>query len=154
MLFIEKVCQALADHHVRYALVGGHAVALHGAVRGTVDIDIAVDWSLKSLQRAESALHSLGLVSHLPIRAEDVFNYRDEYVENRNLLAWNFRHPDDVSKQVDIIIVYDLKGKRRTKIPTASGQLYLLSLQDLVDMKKASGRPQDLADVDALERLK
>ena len=154
MLFIEKVCQALADHDVRYALVGGHAVALHGAVRGTVDVDIVVDWSLKSLQRAEAALHGLGLVSHLPISAEDVFNYRDEYVDNRNLAAWNFHHPEDVSQQVDIIIVCDLKGKRRSKIRTASGQLYLLSLRDLVDMKKASARPQDLADVDALERLK
>jgi hypothetical protein len=75
-------------------------------------------------------------------------------VENRNLVAWNFHNPSDISQQVDIIIVYNLKGRRRQKIRTGSGQLYLLSLQDLLNMKKASGRQQDLADVEALERLK
>jgi hypothetical protein len=43
MLFIEKTCKALAESGVRYAIVGGYAVALHGAVRGTMDVDIAVN---------------------------------------------------------------------------------------------------------------
>jgi len=36
----------------------------------------------------------------------------------------------------------------------ASRPLFLLPVEDLLKMKKASGRPQDLADVEALERLK
>ncbi len=62
-LFINKVCGALAARRVRYALVGGHAVSLHGAVRGTVDIDFAINWNLRSLQNAEKALDEIGLVS-------------------------------------------------------------------------------------------
>jgi hypothetical protein len=154
MLLVEKVCQALASHGVRYALVGGYAVALHGAVRGTVDIDIVVDWTLKSLRATEIALNSLGLVSRLPLSADDVFGFRDEYVKNRNLVAWNFHNPADVSQQVDVVIVFDLKGKRRHRVPAASGPLFLLTVSDLLGMKRASGRPQDLADVAALERLK
>ena len=153
MLFVEKVCQSLAAHGVRYALVGGYAVALHGAVRGTVDIDIVIDWTLKALRKTESALNSLGLVSRLPLSADDVFAFRDEYVKNRNLIAWNFHNPADISQQVDVVITYDLTGKRRYRMPTASGPLFLLAKEDLLDMKKASGRPQDLADVAALERL-
>lgn len=153
MLFVESVCKALAGHGVRYALAGGHAVALHGAVRGTVDIDVVVDWTLKSLQKTEAALRESGLVSRLPVRADDIFNFRDEYIEKRNLVAWNFYHPGDPSQQVNVIISYDLKGKRRTGITTSSAALYVLSLRDLVEMKRVSGRPQDLADVDALERL-
>ena len=143
----------MADHGVRYALVGGYAVALHGAVRGTVDVDVVVDWNLESLQGAEQALRDLGLVSRLPVAAVDLFNFRDEYVNNRNLLAWNFYNPDDISQQVDVVITYDLRGRRRHRVPTASGPLFLLTLEDLVNMKKASGRPQDLADVEALEKL-
>ena len=143
----------MADHGVRYALVGGYAVALHGAVRGTVDVDVVVDWNLESLQGAEQALRDLGLVSRLPVAAVDLFNFRDEYVNNRNLVAWNFYNPDDISQQVDVVITYDLRGRRRHRVPTASGPLFLLTLEDLVDMKKASGRPQDLADVEALEKL-
>jgi hypothetical protein len=151
--FVEKVCQSLAGHGVRYALVGGYAVALHGAVRGTVDVDIVIDWTLKALRKTEMALNSLGLVSRLPLSVDDVFAYRDEYVKNRNLIAWNFHNPADGSQQVDVVITYDLTGKRRYRVPTASGPIFLLVKEDLLDMKKASGRPQDLADVEALERL-
>jgi hypothetical protein len=154
MLFVSQVCHELEKEGVRYALAGGFAVALHGAVRGTVDIDIVIDWNLTSLQAAESALGRLGLVSRLPVGAEEVFRFRDEYVKNRNLIAWNFYHPEDATKLVDLIITYDLAGRGRHALKTAGGRLYLLERKDLVAMKKTSGRPQDLADVDALERLK
>ncbi len=48
------------------SVVGGYAVALHGAVRATVDIDIALTWDLRSLQAAERTLVELGLVSNCP----------------------------------------------------------------------------------------
>lgn len=153
MSFLSKVGRAFAEKGLRYAIVGGHAVALHGAVRGTVDIDIALSWNLKTLKGAEQALTELGLVSRLPISAEDVFRFRDEYIENRNLIAWNFHNPANPAEQVDIIITYDLRGKQRTRVSTADGPVQVLGLKDLIEMKRASGRPQDLEDADALERL-
>lgn len=153
MSFLSRVCHAFADRGLRYAIVGGHAVALHGAVRGTVDIDVALSWNLKSLEGAEQALTELGLSSRLPVHAEDVFRFRDEYVRNRNLIAWNFYNPHNAAEQVDIVITYDLEGKRRQRVDTSDGSVYVLSRKDLIAMKRASGRPQDLEDADALERL-
>lgn len=153
MTALERICTALRVAGVRYALVGGHAVALHGAVRGTVDIDVAVSWSRKSLRATEKALNDAGLVSRLPITADDVFDFRKEYVEKRNLVAWSFYNPDDLSEQVDVIITYDLKGKRTRKIQLTSGPISVLALRDLIEMKRESGRPQDIEDVRALERL-
>ncbi len=128
-------------------------MALHGAVRGTVDIDIAIAWNRKALAAAENALNDLGLVSRLPVSASDVFNFRQEYIENRNLVAWNFYNPSDLSEQVDINITYDLKGKRTKKIALSDTTVHVLSLPDLIRMKRESARPQDLEDVSALERL-
>ncbi len=153
MPFLNRVCSALAGKGVRYAIVGGHAVALHGAVRGTVDVDIALAWNLKSLQAAEQALTGMGLVSRLPISSEDVFQFRDEYVQNRNLIGWNFYNPADLAEQVDVVITYDLKGKKVGSIDTAGGPVRILSRKDLIEMKRTSGRPQDIADVEALEKL-
>lgn len=53
------MCGAFAACGLRYAVVGGHAVALHGAVRGTVDVDIALTWTKKSLEEAERVLGEL-----------------------------------------------------------------------------------------------
>ncbi len=152
-MFINTVCQALDQSKVRYAIVGGFAVALHGAVRGTMDVDIVVNWDPVTLRKTEKALNTIGLVSRLPVRAVDVYDYRDEYVSNRNLIAWNFHNPLDISQQVDVIITYDLKGKTRKKLQTGKGPLQILALKELISMKLESGRPQDLEDVRALEKL-
>lgn len=153
MTSLERICAALRDAGVRYAIVGGHAVALHGAVRGTIGIDLVLRWSRRTLIRAEAALNGIGLESRLPIGAEDVYAFRDEYIENRNLIAWNFHNPNDPLEQVDIVINYDLRGRRTKRVELPSGPVNVLSIRDLIAMKRASGRPQDLEDARALERL-
>jgi len=153
MTALERICASLSRAGVRYAIVGGHAVALHGAVRGTVDIDIAVAWNRKTLVATEKALNEVGLVSRLPVSADDIFDFRKEYIENRNLIAWNFYNPHDLSEQVDIVITYDLKGKRTKRIQLSNGPVQILDLKELIKMKRKSARPQDIEDVLALERL-
>ncbi len=68
--------------------------------------------------------------------------------------AWNFYNPENLTEQVDIIISYDLKGRRRQRLNTDEGPIYVLDITELIEMKRASGRPQDLSDVDALEKLR
>jgi hypothetical protein len=153
-MFIHTVCSALDKAEIPYAIVGGHAVALHGAIRGTVDVDVVIEWSLKNLRDMENVFKQMGLVSLLPINAETLFHFKEEYIQNRNLIAWNFYDPSNPLNQVDVIINYDLKSARDTKtIKTALGAIRILSLADLIEMKQASGRPQDLEDVKALDCL-
>lgn len=153
MAFLNQVCNALQHTGVRYAVVGGYAVALHGAVRGTVDVDIIVDWKKANLVRLQHTLEELGLRSRLPITAEDVFNFREEYIANRNLIAWNFYHPDDPTRCVDVIITFDLRGQKRRKRVTTGGTVHILDRDALIRMKMESARPQDLADIEALRKL-
>src|SRR6185503_6418543 len=93
---------------VPYALVGGFAVALHGAVRGTVDVDLVVRLREAVFQRTEKALMALGLQSRLPVTASEVFRFREEYLRNRNLRAWTFVNPSRPSEIVDVILSEDL----------------------------------------------
>ena len=82
-----------------------------------------------------------------------MFTFRDEYIKNRNLIAWNFYDPTKPIHNVDIIINYDLEGAKTKIVKTAAGSIKILSRKDLIAMKKASGRPQDLEDVKSLEQL-
>ena len=154
MTFLERVCGGLNRARVRYVIVGGYAVALHGAIRGTLDIDIALRWTINDLQKAEAALLELGLISHLPITAQDVFNFREEYIRNRNLIAWNFNNPADPSEQLDVVINFDADGKSAITRQIGEESVPVLNIEDLIQMKKESGRQQDIEDVKALERLK
>lgn len=79
-MFILTVVQSLNQHKVRYAVVGGYAVALHGAIRGTVDIDLVIGLEQAEFSRLQKAMEAIGLVSRLPVTAEEVFTFREEYI--------------------------------------------------------------------------
>lgn len=152
-MFLLKVCSAFEDRGIDYAIAGGYAVALHGAIRGTVDIDFVLKLNLKDYVAAEQALKSIGLQSRLPVRANEVFQFRTEYIEKKNLIAWSFVNPQNPIEVVDIIITSDLKRMKREKVFIAGMPVYILSVADLIKMKIESGRPQDLLDVEALQSL-
>lgn len=152
-MLIYKVTDALEKHHVSYAIAGGFAVALHGAVRGTLDVDIILKLNEEDYKNAEKALTALGMKPRLPVTAAEIFNFRDEYIQKRNLIAWSFFHPERPSEIVDIVITHDLKKMKIKHICAEGRTLCILAKKDLIAMKKESGRPQDLEDIQALEAL-
>ena len=153
-MLLLSVARALDRTRVPYALVGGYAVALHGAVRGTVDVDLVIRSRESDFVRAERALKTLGLQSRLPVTASEVFRYREEYIRNRDLTAWSFINPVLPSEIVDVILTEDLAKMSVKKVKVGGQTVRVASIEDLVRMKRASGRPQDLEDIEALRRLR
>jgi len=152
-MFILKVCESLTKANINYAIVGGYAVALHGAVRGTVDIDLLIEWQKDQLMAFEQCMNGLGLISKLPIDAEQLFYFKDEYIKNRNLLAWNFYHPQDLTQQVDLVINHDLGKSKHSEKWIGDQVINILNKKDLIAMKRKAGRPQDIEDIKSLEQL-
>lgn len=152
-MFLYEVADALDKASVRFAIAGGYAVALHGAVRGTVDVDIVLRLARPQFLAAEAALKGLGLAPRLPVSAAEVFDFRREYIAKRNMIAWSFADPRDASRVVDVIITHDLAKLKTVQVRAGGRTLPLLAVPDLIAMKKESGRPQDLEDIRALERL-
>lgn len=152
MLLID-VCEALAAAGVRFAVAGGYAVALHGAVRGTVDVDIVLALDEPNYVAAEGALQSIGLRPRLPVSAREVFRFRREYIDNRNLVAWSFQDPNDPTRLVDIVLTFDAPQVPTEIIRLQGWSVPILTKAELIRMKEASGRPQDLEDVRALRSL-
>ncbi len=153
-MFVEKVVNILDKNNIEHAIAGGHAVALHGAVRGTVDLDLIIKLEKESFLKIEKAFEQIGLQSRLPVNAEEVFNFREEYIKNRNLIAWNFINISNPGESVDILLTEDLKKIKTKNIKSAIGRLKVVSINDLIKMKTKSGRPQDLEDIKSLRSLK
>ncbi len=153
-MFIRRVIEALRNHEVDYAIVGGYAVALHGAVRGTVDVDLVIQVNQKVYQQTEKAMKCIGLEPRLPVTAADVFNFREEYINNRNMIAWSFVNPQNLAEMVDIILTENLSDLQVVTKQAFGIDVQVLAFEDLIVMKQKSGRPQDLEDIKALERLK
>jgi len=153
-MFIQKLIRALQSFGVDYALVGGYAVALHGAVRGTVDIDLIVQIDEQTFVHAEQAMLKIGLAPRLPVKASDVFHFREEYINSRNMIAWSFVNPNNPAEMVDIIITENLAKLAMVTKQAFGMHVNVLAIADLITMKRKAGRAQDLEDVKALERLR
>ncbi|MCB0358267.1 MAG: hypothetical protein KDD44_01475 [Bdellovibrionales bacterium] len=152
-MLLQRVVEEFVKRRIRYAIAGGYAVALHGAVRATVDIDLLVPLEEKTLVAVEQLLNSLGLVSRLPVSAVEIATFRNEYVQKRNLKAWTFVNPSLPIEIVDILMLHDLREFKTTAMATGFGRIMVLAIDDLIRMKQEAGRPQDLADVAALMKL-
>jgi hypothetical protein len=152
-MLLERLAKELEKAKVPYAVVGGLALALLGAPRGTVDIDIVVEHSEEIFRRLEQSLERLGLTSRIPVRASEVFNFREEYIRKRNLVAWSFYNPRNPFELVDVIITHDLARMNRVNRNLGATKISVLAREDLIKMKKASARPQDLEDIKVLKML-
>lgn len=132
----------LNSNDVRYVIVGGYAVAYHGYPRATGDIDLFVDRSEENAARIEAALNAFGF-SGLGLRAAD-FLQPDTVVQ----LGYPPNRIDLVTSVSGIAFSDAWEG--RETVESEGILLLFIGREALLSNKAASGRPKDLADLDAL----
>lgn len=152
-MFIKNLCNQLKSKNIEFAIVGGVAVILHGVSRGTMDVDMVIKWQKNQLDNTIETFKELGLVSRLPITSEQVFNSRDELIQQKNLIAWNFYNPNNITEQVDLLINYDLLTEQIDFVQANNCSIPILKIKDLIEMKEKCGRPQDVEDVKGLKEI-
>lgn len=146
-MLLYELTDAFEKAKLKYALVGGYALAVHGLVRATMDVDFVLSLKLADFELAEKVLLSLNLQSRLPVRAQDIIKMREEYIKERNLIAWSFVDYKNPSRQVDILITKDFKDLKTVRISVGGRKIVVATLEALLEMKQESGRPQDLVDI-------
>jgi hypothetical protein len=99
MSLIERVVIALNNNKIPYAIVGGVAVAIHGAPKGTIDLDIVIRHKLNFFISIEKCLKDLGFIPRLPVTAGEIFNFKDEYISRRDLIVNSGVNPTVFSLQ-------------------------------------------------------
>lgn len=132
----------LNRHDVRYLIVGGYAVAFHGHPRYTKDIDIWIERTKANANRLIAALDDFGFGS-LGLKSEDFlqpgYTIQLGYPPNRIDLLTSLAALDFSACYAEKIHD-ELEGM----------PMYFIDVEHLKASKRASGRPQDLADVDNL----
>lgn len=145
----EQILRALAEHDVDFVVVGGLAVQTHGHVRTTFDIDIWPQPDRQNLVRLAAALNTLGARTLNP-GAEDTAI--DATMLPRAAL-WRFatRHgPIDVLRVAPGAPPYDVLRRRALEVRLGDLVVPIAGRDDLISMKRASGRAVDRDDLAAL----
>ncbi len=150
-MFLFEVVRCLDKAKVKYAIVGGYALALHGIVRATIDVDLVIQISKSQLNFLEKALNSINLTSRIPVGANEIFEFREEYIKTRNLIAWSFVDYKDPSRVVDVLLTENLKALKVQKITVSGQKITVASLKDLLRMKELAHRPKDLLDIESIK---
>ena len=105
-------------------------------------------------------VNELGFKPVAPVEMKD-FNdpeKRHEWFSYRNMKAFSVHNPDNPIEHIDVLIdnKIDFEGfySRRIIVDGGVTELSLISIDDLIQLKIASGRPRDLIDIKALERIR
>ncbi len=138
----KEFIKSLNDNGVQYLVIGGYAVAVHGHPRYTKDLDIWIQVSPENAGRLVKAIREFGF-------------------ESLGLTENDFMTPDQVIQlgfppnRIDLIvqadgIEFDACYPSRMEIEIEGVPVNFIDLENLKKNKKASGRYQDLADLENL----
>ena len=160
MARFEHVLAALAAVEVRFVVAGGVAVVLHGHPRLTADLDLVVDLAPDQIARALDVLTELGLRPAVPVDPHDFADpeTRERWIDQRGMTVFSLVSPDDPLHAVDLFArspaPFDELWDRAVTVTIADATVRVASIDDLIAMKRTADRPQDRADVAALEALR
>jgi len=134
-----------ARSRVSYVILGGYAVGVHAEPRATKDLDLLVSGLGDNLERLARALAAFGAPRHIVEAAGRMTPTEIVYMGAPPVRIDILRSADGVDTEETI--------QRAVSVDLGSLSVPVISRDDLVANKKASGRPQDLADVAALEQV-
>lgn len=157
-LQLEPLLETLIEHEVAFVVVGGYAVAAHGYVRATKDVDICPDPNPDNLRRLAQALVDLEAEMIGLGEFAGEFDLKPDFEGLQAGGNWTLstKHGRlDVMQHIEGL-GNDGGGWQELASHAATRnflghQCLFCSYEDLIKMKRAAGRPQDVIDVNSLK---
>lgn len=158
-LFFERVLEVLQKEKVRYLVVGGVAVNLHGIPRFTADLDIMIDFDPDNLDCFIRAMKRLRYKPRVPVALEafkDPVN-RTKWQEEKNMRVFTLidlraRYLHDLDVFINNPIGFEKCWKARKDIRVKRIRIHLISIPHLIILKKQAARDHDKSDIKALRQ--
>lgn len=141
---IEDLLRSLNAHNVEFVIIGATAFPIHGYARATLDIDLFIRPEPRNAGRVLDALRDFGY---------DTAEITQEDLLTRKVLIRQYLVETDIHPFVTGI-TFDQVWENRIYGTFGKEKVYYASLDDLIIMKEAAGRPKDLEDLKVLKILK
>lgn len=158
MQFLELL-KEVEKSKIRYLVVGGIAVNLHGVIRPTKDVDFIVYLERKNLLRFIRLMCRLGYRPKVPVKPEEFADEkkRQDWIKHKNMIVFSFYHSQDMMKVIDVFVKHPLpfEGmyKRRVRVPLGRLKISVIGIPDLIKLKEKADRLQDRSDIIALRQV-
>jgi len=159
MAIFEPLFKALNEAGIRYVVVGGLAVVLHGHARLTVDVDLMIDLDEQQARKAIDTLVRLGLQPRVPVNPTDfaVKSIREEWIRDRGMQVFSMIDSSNPMRVVGLFVSHPVPfsdvWSRSVEFPLQDTSVRVASIPDLIHLKRLAGRDQDKADIEQLEAI-
>lgn len=159
MIIYEDIFRAFQKGKVKYLIVGGIAANLLGALRSTADLDILMEISDKNVNKVIDILKRHKYRVRQPIDPAKLVDKktREDWIKRKGLKAVTFCK-EGTLREIDIIVKspvsFEKACKRSIMIKVGNMRLPVISIEDLIKMKKKTGREIDKLDVSELRKIK
>ena len=157
---LTEIFKSLDDAEVRYLVVGGVAVVLHGYPRFTADLDLVLELTQANASAAIAALQTLGYRPRAPVRAKDFANddIRATWREEKGLTVFSLWSPNHPATEVDLFVEepFDFSeawSRRLDALLEDGTTVHVVGIDDLRALKQRVGRPKDLDDITQLDAI-
>ncbi len=139
--------------------MGGIAVNLHGVPRATADLDILLLLESSNVGKLIDVMKKLGYRPRAPVDFADItLENLEKWAKEKHMKSFSFKNPKRPYEELDIVLDQPLDFekvyKRIKRITAKNVSIPLISLGDLIALKKHSNRLQDLSDIEALIKVK
>lgn len=154
-----SVFAALERAKVRYLVVGGVAVVLHGHLRVTADLDLVVDLDPANTKAALDALATLGYRARAPVPLEQFADasIRQSWIDDKGLTVFSLWSPNSPGTEVDLFarepFPFNEAYARAVMVELGGSIVPVVSIVDLIALKRSAGRSKDLEDAEALAAI-
>ncbi len=157
MYYIE-LFESLYRNKIKYLIAGGLAINLYGIPRVTMDVDLLVDLNSENINNLNKVLQKLNYEPIYPDMKSFSCENIDYWIKYKNMIAFSFKNVNEPFKQIDILLEpskdFKFYWNKREIRKINNIEIYLLSIDDLVEMKRKSNRIQDKKDIEFLEKVK
>ena len=150
-LRLRELLRRLVEAEVRFVLVGGLAVNAWGYLRGTRDVDLVPDPDRENLTRLDALLRELGGKVDVDGRYLDADAISTFLLTGDRTLVLTDLGRLDVLQGLPQVPRYDELEKQAKEVDIDGLEVRVCSLHHLLEMKRASDRPRDRDDLEALE---
>ena len=155
----EILFKKLDEGKVQYLICGGLAVNLYGVTRMTADIDLLLDLTENNISNFQSIIRELDFFPVLPLPMKllaDKIN-RHKLIEEKNLIAYSFYNSKKGFMNIDIIIdipkSFNELWERKEVRSIDDFYIYILAINDLIELKEFANREQDKNDILMLRKM-
>lgn len=159
-MFFEQILAELNNAKIRYVLIGGVAVNLHGFPRATGDLDILISLNSRNIKKFINLVKKLKWKPRVPVELDafaDV-KIRKTWIAEKGMKVFSVFNPDKPIEHIDVMmenyIDFQKAYRRKKVISIGRMKVPVASIDDLIQLKRIAGRERDKIDIRALTEIR